>query len=74
METVTQEDAILDYLMQGKSITPLDALNLFGCFRLAAVIHRLRRENYNIETAEEVRNGKRFARYSLIRPVQKNLL
>lgn len=28
----SQTDRILDYLLTGKSITPLEALDLFGCF------------------------------------------
>ena len=46
----SQCDAILDYLRRGKILTPLDALRLFGCFRLAARIHDLRSQGYTIET------------------------
>ena len=38
----TQCAAILEHLKKGLSITPLEALNLCGCFRLAARIHDLR--------------------------------
>lgn len=54
-------------LLAGRSITPLQALQSFGCFRLGSVIHRLRKK-YDIET-EEVPNPKnpehRFARYRI---------
>jgi hypothetical protein len=44
----------------------LDALELFGCFRLAARIHELRRDNWQInERTVETASGKRIAEYSL---------
>ena len=39
MGNKTQKQNILDHLKSGYGITPLDALQKFGCFRLAAVIH-----------------------------------
>jgi hypothetical protein len=53
-------------LMSGKSITPLQALNKYGCFRLAAAIHKLRKEGMAIETEYVTQNGKTFAKYFLI--------
>ena len=52
-------------LMSGKSITPLQALNKYGCFRLAAAIHKLRKEGMAIETEYVTQNGKTFAKYFL---------
>ena len=57
--------AILDYLSTGKGLTPMDALNLFGCFRLSGRIWDLRRAGYSIETHTVVKDGKRFAKYYL---------
>lgn len=37
----TQSNQILEYMRQGNSITPLEALNLFGCMRLGARIYDL---------------------------------
>lgn len=51
----TQEQAILKWLNDGQELTPLDALNAFGCFRLASRICNLRKKGYAIET--ERRNG-----------------
>ena len=34
----SQNERILAHLKKGKKITPLDALEKFGCFRLAARI------------------------------------
>ena len=41
---MTQLDQIREHLLSGRSITALDALNLYGCFRLAARINDLKPE------------------------------
>ena len=38
---MTQTDEILQALRAGERLTPLAALERFGCFRLAARIHEL---------------------------------
>lgn len=62
----SQTDAILAFLKDGNGITPMDALNLCGCFRLSARIADLRRKGYPI-VAEKVKvdGGKYVARYHL---------
>ena len=42
--TDTQRSIIRNHLLQGKTITPIEALNMCGCFRLSAIIHRLRHD------------------------------
>ncbi len=42
----SQTDRILDYLLTGKSITPLEALDLFKCFRLGARIADIKARGY----------------------------
>jgi hypothetical protein len=62
----TQAGRILAYLRAGNRLTALDALESFGCFRLAARIHELRREGWAIEERTvETRGGKRVAEYSM---------
>lgn len=62
----TQADAILRYMESHKrGITPLDALNNFGCLRLSARIWDLRARGYVIET--KAVKGKQYARYVLIK-------
>jgi hypothetical protein len=51
--------------MNGRSLTTLEALNMFGCFRLAARISNLREEGMDIHTEIVEINDKRVARYSL---------
>jgi hypothetical protein len=60
----TQIESILAHLNR-KSITPLEALEHYGCFRLAAVIHVLRGRGYEIKTVDKKQNGKTFAQYFL---------
>lgn len=61
----SQEKEILNHLQNGKSITQLEALNKFQCFRLSDRIFRLRRKGYSIST-EMVREGRKvYANYKL---------
>lgn len=62
---VSQNEQILAYLKTGHSLTPLEALRNFGCFRLGARIHNLKAQGYAIKTETVFAGGKRFARYSL---------
>lgn len=64
--TLSQKEAILKHLIKGKKITPIDALNKFGCFRLSARIADLRNEGFKIKT--EIKKGKKnYAVYSLVK-------
>tara|TARA_R100000654_G_scaffold50921_1_gene77162 strand:+ start:768 stop:959 length:192 start_codon:yes stop_codon:yes gene_type:complete len=62
---MSQEKDILGYLQARGSISPLEALEEFGCFRLAARIADLRAKKHKIETFVGRENGKRFAIYRL---------
>jgi hypothetical protein len=63
----TQAGRILEHLRAGNRITALEALDAFGCFRLAARIHELRRDGWGIqERTVETRGGKRVAEYSML--------
>ena len=62
---VTQKELCLRYLLEYDTITPLEALEAFGCFRLSAVIFDLREEGYNIKTNIN-KDGKPYAIYELI--------
>ena len=53
--------------LKRRSITPLDALNLYGCQRLASRIKDLKYAGVSIHKEMVSRNGKRFARYYLDR-------
>jgi len=60
-----QTSSILKSLEKGQKITPLNALEKFGCFRLSARINDLRNEGHHIVTKIVKKDGKRFAQYSL---------
>ena len=62
---MTQTATILDHLLSGKKLTPIDALNEFGCFRLAARIGELRERGHDIKTTIIHDGGSSFAQYSL---------
>ena len=61
----TQHEKVLYDLLEGRTITPLDALNKYGCFRLAAVIFDLKAEGHDIATKMVSNGKKRFAEYKL---------
>lgn len=64
----TQARAILDALLAGQSLTPLDALRRFGCNRLAARIYDLQtRYGWSIDAKPEHEGRKTWARYSMRR-------
>ena len=61
-----QNAKILEHLNSGRSITAIEALQLYGCFRLAARIHDLKKAGVPIKCEErETESGKRIASYSL---------
>lgn len=64
----TQNKAILQHLMSGYTLTPMDALNQFGCLRLAARINDLKADGWPIDATMVKANGKKFAQYSLCQP------
>ena len=61
---MSQEEKILAHMRRYGTITPIQALNKYGCFRLAARIEEIRRV-HRVETEMIKRNGKRLARYRL---------
>ena len=64
----SQNKQIKAWLESGKSLTPLEAINLFNSLRLGARVFNLKNDyGMNIKTEMVEENGKRFARYSLAR-------
>ena len=67
---MTQRESILAHLKKHGSITPMEALDMYGCFRLGARIKELREMGFNIRTVMVHKDnpsgrGKAFARYDL---------
>ncbi len=52
-EQKCQTSEILNHLIQGKTITQLEATKLCGCLRLSSIIFHLRRKGYNIVTEQK---------------------
>lgn len=61
MESQTKQ--ILNHMKSGREITPLSALNLYGCFRLGARIYDLRKENNIIHSRRITEGKKTYASY-----------
>lgn len=62
---MTQTEQILQRLKTGRTLTPIDALNNYGVFRLAARVKDLRDQGHDVVTIREVHGEKTFARYML---------
>jgi hypothetical protein len=59
-----QSDRILEYMRAGNKITPLEALDLFGCLRLGGRIFELKEEGHNVlDEWVVLPNKKRVKRY-----------
>lgn len=58
---MSQTTQILQALERGETLTPIDALNRFGCFRLGARVYDLRKMGYNIINLGD----EKYARYKL---------
>lgn len=66
MNQASQALEILRALKKGERLTPMDALDRFGCLRLGARIWDLRKEGHTIHSETvEVGDGKRVSRYFL---------
>lgn len=62
----SQAEKILDYMLSGKAITPIEALDLFGCFRLGARIADIRQKGYLVYSEFiTTPSGKRVKKYYL---------
>jgi len=73
---MSQKELIRRHLENGESITPLEALNKYGCFRLGARIWELTHEDrlpIVSEIIEDKDSGKHFAKYYLNLPKQTEL-
>ena len=65
MNPQSQEVMILKGLNNGVKLTPLMALDLYGCLRLGARIYKLKRMGHQIKTEiVTTSTGKRVAQYS----------
>lgn len=63
-----QARKVLRHLERHRSITPLEALGVYGIFRLAARVYELRREGFNVVTTiMRDENEKPYAKYVLAR-------
>ena len=58
----TKQDRVLTHLQTYGSITPLEALEKYGSFRLGALIFNLRKEGHDIETNIVPKKG--YAKYT----------
>jgi len=61
----SQNEQIRKHLERGESITPLEALKKYNCFRLSGRIFDLKQQGLKIKTDLVTKNNKTFAKYQL---------
>lgn len=61
----SQNKKLAKWLKSGKSISPLQALNKLGIYRLASRVNDLRNDGLNIETKMIHEHPVKFAQYKL---------
>ena len=65
-KTTSQSAKVLYHLQNYGSLTAIEALELFACFRLAARINDLKEAGHDIQMEmKRLKNGKKIAVYSL---------
>ena len=64
----SQNKKIIAYLEDGNVITPMEALTLFGCMRLASRIADLKKKGYPITSTIISTGSSRYAQYKLNEP------
>ncbi|MDR6185191.1 hypothetical protein QE384_001092 [Acinetobacter baylyi] len=64
---INRQIAVLNHLKQGKTLSQAEAIALYDCYRLSAVIDRLRKQVYDIVNYNQQNLNHRgtHARYQL---------
>jgi hypothetical protein len=66
VQSENQVSKILEYMRHGNKITPLEALNLFGCMRLQARIFDIKELGHKVcKSFVSLDNGKKVMSYWL---------
>ena len=65
MKTQSQNKILKKHLKSGKSIAPLQALSMFGIYRLSARINDLRNDGLNVKTTMVYEHPIKYAKYHL---------
>lgn len=65
MTNASHQKLIFDHLIGGQSLTGLQALNLYGCYRLSSVINRIRKTYGYDSIKTEIEENEKYAIYSI---------
>ena len=67
---MSHKQDVLTALQRGETITALDALNRWGCFRLAARIYDLKQDGVRIDDIDvTTKSGKTVKGYRIAEPM-----
>ena len=62
---MSKQDRVLAHLKAGKTLTGLEAIELFNLYRLSSAIENLRFDGWQIETEMVKGKDSRYGRYKL---------
>ena len=62
---MTKKQQILNHLKSGKTITSMEAIELYKVTRLAAVVHTLKKEGHQIESENVKGNNGNYSIYKM---------
>ena len=65
LRSLSQKAQIKAALLAGETLTPIDALNRYGCFCLGARIAEIKADGLNIVNVWRTVDGKRVAAYKI---------
>jgi hypothetical protein len=65
MDHISQNRKVLGFMRLHGSITPMQAIRHFKCYRLGARIYELKQIGYNIKSEGMKMQQSRFCKYSL---------
>lgn len=63
---MTKKQKVLNHLKSGQAITSMQAIDLYRCTRLAAIIYSLKKEGYHIVSKNIKGTNTNYARYKLL--------
>jgi len=64
---MSQAITVLNHLTNNRKLTSIEAIGLYGITRLAAVVHNIKKDGYEIDTTmKDGVNKTQYAEYSLV--------
>lgn len=74
---MNKKEKVLNHLKSGKSITSIEAIELYGATRLSAIIFKLKRDGYlfrteNVTFIDRFGSKSHYSKYTLVGKWEKH--